>query len=176
MHPICCVSPMTINNSDMPPAPSSPFDPVIRTSNLAAISRASSTRDSGIENNGSLNNSNNSIHHQRHHSRELKINDIVGDGISGILYKWVNYGRGWRPRWFVLQDGVLSYYKIHGPDKIVVNQETEKGSRLIGDESMRRVMRQHSNHHRRIGSGSSSPKNRKPFGEVHLKVPFSSLI
>ncbi|KAL8482066.1 hypothetical protein ACS0TY_028275 [Phlomoides rotata] len=167
MHPICCVSPMAINNSDMPPASSSPFDPLIRTSNSSAISRASSTRDSGIENNG---NGNSSIQHQRHHSRELKINDIVGDGISGILYKWVNYGRGWRPRWFVLQDGVLSYYKIHGPDKIVVNQETEKGSRLIGDESMRRVMRQHSGHHRRIGSGSLSPKNRKPVGEVHLKV------
>ncbi|KAF3968993.1 hypothetical protein CMV_007185 [Castanea mollissima] len=26
------------------------------------------------------------------------------------------FGR-WRPRWFVLQDGVLTYYKIHGPDK-----------------------------------------------------------
>ncbi|KAL0009425.1 hypothetical protein SO802_010927 [Lithocarpus litseifolius] len=38
----------------------------------------------------------------------MKINDIVGNGISGILYKWVNYGKGWRPRWFVLQDGVLS--------------------------------------------------------------------
>ncbi|KAL0006950.1 hypothetical protein SO802_008452 [Lithocarpus litseifolius] len=72
------------------------------------------------------------------HAREpvgMKINDIVGNGISGILYKWVNYGKGWRPRWFVLQDGVLSYFKIHGPDKIVVNQGTEKGSKVIGEES-----------------------------------------
>ncbi|XP_052190349.1 oxysterol-binding protein-related protein 1C-like [Diospyros lotus] len=93
--------------------------------------------------------------------REVKINDIVGNGISGILYKWVNYGRGWRPRWFVLQDGVFSYYKIRGPDKIVVSQESEKGSRVIGEESFRRISR-HKN--------GGSQLHRKPVGEVHLKV------
>ncbi|KAF8024859.1 hypothetical protein BT93_F1885 [Corymbia citriodora subsp. variegata] len=93
---------------------------------------------------------------------DVKINDIVGNGISGILHKWVNYGRGWRPRWFVLQDGVLSFYKIHGPDKIVVNQETEKGSKVIGEESLRRISR-------RSAMGSSQLR-RKPVGEVHLKV------
>ncbi|KAA8538539.1 hypothetical protein F0562_028090 [Nyssa sinensis] len=93
--------------------------------------------------------------------REVKINDIVGNGICGILSKWVNYGKGWRPRWFVLQDGVLSYFKIHGPDKIVVSQETEKGSRVIGEES-RRLISRHKN-------GSSQPR-RNPVGEVHLKV------
>ena len=46
---------------------------------------------------------------------EMNIIDIVGNGIFVILYKWVNYGKGWRPRWLVLQDGVLSYFKIHGP-------------------------------------------------------------
>ncbi|KAL0438043.1 UNVERIFIED_CONTAM: Oxysterol-binding protein-related protein 1C [Sesamum latifolium] len=52
-------------------------------------------------------------------------------------------------------------------------RETEKGSRVIGEESMRRIMRQHSNHHHshhRSGSGISSPNSRKPIGEVHLKV------
>ncbi|XP_057504509.1 oxysterol-binding protein-related protein 1C-like isoform X4 [Actinidia eriantha] len=93
--------------------------------------------------------------------RDLKINDIVGNGISGILYKWVNYGKGWRPRWFVLQDGVLSYYKIHGPDKIVVSQETEKGSRVIGEDSLRRIAR---------NKNEGSQLQRKPVGEVHLKV------
>ncbi|KAI3761078.1 hypothetical protein L1987_51485 [Smallanthus sonchifolius] len=92
---------------------------------------------------------------------DVKINDIVGDGISGMLNKWVNYGKGWRPRWFVLQDGVLSYYKIHGPDKIVVSKETEKGARVIGDESFRRLSR-----HRNSGSHHHP----KPVGEVHLKV------
>ena len=93
--------------------------------------------------------------------REVKINDIVGNGISGILYKWVNYGKGWRPRWFVLQDGVLSYYKIHGHDKIVVSQETEKGSRVIGEDSLRRIAR---------NKNGGSQHQRKPVGEVHLKV------
>ncbi|PSS36076.1 Oxysterol-binding protein-related protein like [Actinidia chinensis var. chinensis] len=90
----------------------------------------------------------------------VRVNDIVGNGISGVLYKWVNYGKGWRPRWFLLQDGVLSYYKIHGPDKIIINQETEKGCKIIGEESLRRINRHTSLH--------SQP--RKPFGEIHLKV------
>ncbi|GAV76220.1 PH domain-containing protein/Oxysterol_BP domain-containing protein [Cephalotus follicularis] len=111
---------------------------------------------------------------------DVKINDIVGNGISGILYKWVNYGKGWRPRWFVLQDGVMSYYKIHGPDKILVNQETEKGCKVIGEESMRRISHNHHNHnhnhhHHHIHSHkhisiSLSQLRRKPFGEIHLKV------
>lgn len=96
---------------------------------------------------------------------DVKINDLVGNGVSGILYKWVNYGKGWRPRWFVLQDGVLSYYKIHGPDRIVVSQETEKGSKVIGEESNRRISRQ------KNGSTSHNQHRRKPFGEIHLKVP-----
>ncbi|KAK6132373.1 hypothetical protein DH2020_033894 [Rehmannia glutinosa] len=174
MHSFCCVSSVTINNSDMPSSPPSPSDRPTKSQNSTAISRASPTRDSGADRgSGGAGNDVNSNHGQNHHhSRELTINDIVGDGISGILCKWVNYGKGWRPRWFVLQDGVLSYYKIHGPDRIVVNQETEKGSRVIGEESMRRIMRQHNshhhNHHRNRSSGSS-PKNRKPVGEVHLK-------
>ncbi|GFP84355.1 oxysterol-binding protein-related protein 1c [Phtheirospermum japonicum] len=172
MHPFCCVSSsMTIHgSSDMPPAP--PSDPFNKSQN-STISRVLSARDSlpdhfssgSLVNNININNNNHS--HSHHHSRELKINDIVGNGISGILYKWVNYGKGWRPRWFVLQDGVLSYYKIHGPDRIVVNQETEKGSRVIGEESMRRISR---HHHHRSGNSSSSAKARKPVGEVHLKV------
>ncbi|KAL7128401.1 hypothetical protein ABFS83_14G314400 [Erythranthe nasuta] len=174
MHPFCCVSSMTLqSNSDMPPSP--PSDLLNRIQN-PALSRVVSARDSMPDNTGVLVNSNN--HNSNHHSRELKINDIVGNGISGILYKWVNYGKGWRPRWFVLQDGVLSYYKIHGPDKIVVNQETEKGSRVIGEESVKRISRQHFNHqnhhhhhhHHRNGSNGASARSRNPIGEVHLKV------
>ncbi|KAK9228676.1 hypothetical protein WN944_021630 [Citrus x changshan-huyou] len=81
-------------------------------------------------------------------------------GISGILFKWVNYGRGWRPRWFVLKEGVLSYYKIHGSHKIIVNEETEKGSKVIGEVSMRRMSR----------NGNSQSRQRIPVGEIHLKV------
>lgn len=132
----------------------------------SAIVRVSSVRDNSNQN-----------HHGS--SREVKIiNEVVGNGISGILYKWVNYGRGWRPRWFVLQDAVLSYYKIHGPDKILLKQEAEKGSRLIGEGSMRRISRRGvSQHCHRNGSpgGSSSSRSRRPVGEVHLKVFMFSL-
>ncbi|KAI6690871.1 hypothetical protein NL676_027699 [Syzygium grande] len=61
---------------------------------------------------------------------DVKINDIVGNGISGMLYKWVNYGDG-------------------------------EGSKVIGEESMRRVSRT---------SHGQSQLRRKPFGEIHLKV------
>uniref|UniRef100_A0A0D9VXZ5 PH domain-containing protein n=1 Tax=Leersia perrieri TaxID=77586 RepID=A0A0D9VXZ5_9ORYZ len=99
----------------------------------------------------------------------VKLNEIVGGGISGILYKWVNYGRGWRPRWFALHDGVLSYYKIHGPDRIILSRETERGAKVIGEDSIRRLDRSSTS------SSSSSQSNghhlpRKPIGEIHLKV------
>ncbi|KAJ8562143.1 hypothetical protein K7X08_011434 [Anisodus acutangulus] len=92
-----------------------------------------------------------------------RMNDInASNGISGILYKWVNYGRGWRPRWFVLHGGVLSYYKIHGRHKIVTNLDTEKGSMIVGEKSFRRINTSP------MTSGKSN--RRKPFGEIHLKV------
>lgn len=95
---------------------------------------------------------------------DVKLHDLVGNGISGILYKWVNYGKGWRPSWLVLQDGVLSYYKIHGPHKIVVSQEMVKGSKISGEESMRRISR--------FFNGQSQNR-RQPLGEIHLKVSAS---
>jgi hypothetical protein len=83
--------------------------------------------------------------------------------VAGLLYKWVNYGKGWRPRWFTLQDGVLSYYKVHGPDKVTVNQERHKGFRFIGEEGQR-LMRKH----KYVQSDYKSPG--KICGEIHLKV------
>ncbi|KAM1613589.1 hypothetical protein PS2_002075 [Malus domestica] len=58
-------------------------------------------------------------------------------------------------------DRVLLYYKIHDPNRIVVTVKTEKGSEVIGEESVRRILSHqnsipHQLHH-------------KPFGEVHLK-------
>ncbi|KAL8226635.1 hypothetical protein R6Q57_016467 [Mikania cordata] len=57
-------------------------------------------------------------------SDEIAVPPIAATSISGILDKWVNCSKGWKPRWFVLQDGVLSYYKIHGLEKIIFSEDT----------------------------------------------------
>lgn len=166
MHPFCCASPIPVSpaaanhhHSFSSPAPLEPMSPPppppARSRSLSANASASlslraSFRDALLP-----------THHE----------------ISGILYKWVNYGKGWRPRWFVLQDGVLSYYKIHGPDRIDLNPETEKGSLVIGEESHKRINRGKSNdhghghgHNHSHGNGLSPLHARKAIGEVHLKV------
>jgi pleckstrin family protein A (phosphoinositide binding specific) protein 8 len=30
--------------------------------------------------------------------------------MEGNLLKWTNYWNGWQIRWFILKDGILSYY------------------------------------------------------------------
>ncbi|KAK9075545.1 hypothetical protein SSX86_003870 [Deinandra increscens subsp. villosa] len=86
-----------------------------------------------------------------HHvlSNGVMMRPIASTRVSGVLDKWVNCGKGWNPRWFVLQDGVLSYFKIQGLEKINVSKETDKGHRIIG---------------------SCISHHRKPLGELHLKV------
>ncbi|KAK3038448.1 hypothetical protein RJ639_029746 [Escallonia herrerae] len=84
---------------------------------------------------------------------------------AGILYKWTNYGKGWRSRWFVLRNGVLSYSRIHrreNPPRIPSCDDV----RLIGDASSNRLTRLNS-----CGSGSgSSRRQQKTVGVVHLKI------
>ncbi|XP_047178492.1 oxysterol-binding protein-related protein 1C-like isoform X1 [Vigna umbellata] len=153
MHPFCCVS--AISDQASPVKPSFTDFPMPPLPAAAAVRSDSAPRHSHKH-------SHSHSGSQREQPVDVKINDLVGNGISGVLYKWVNYGKGWRPRWFVFQDGVLSYYKIHGPDKIVVNPETEKGSMVIGEESMRRITRNRNSY--------PCQHVRKPFGEIHLKV------
>lgn len=90
----------------------------------------------------------------------------VRRAVEGLVYKWVNYGKGWRDRWMVLRDGVLSYYKLRGPAKIAVGGgggDGFAGRVVIGEES-RKYLRK-----RGFGSGRNFGQC-KPFGEVHLKV------
>ncbi|CAK7328549.1 unnamed protein product [Dovyalis caffra] len=77
---------------------------------------------------------------------------LQNKGISGILQKWVNYGRGWRSRFFLLNDGVLSYYKINGLRR---HHHHNHRNNIItdGEEFSRWVSR--------LGN---------PIGEIHLKV------
>jgi hypothetical protein len=40
--------------------------------------------------------------------------------VVGVLLKYIGFG--WRPRLFILQDGVLKYYKVYGPTAVNVAQ------------------------------------------------------
>lgn len=144
-----------------------------RRSYSAQVSSISSDRPSESEDVGLIN------------GRDSRVYSSNGGGVvEGILYKWVNYGKGWRLRWFVLEDGVLSYYKLHGPDRIVMSPRREKGVNLkvIGEDSVKYMRKNtwgntnsnggnsnsNSNSISRLNSVSS--KQWKPLGEVHLKV------
>lgn len=80
--------------------------------------------------------------------------------VAGVLYKWTNIGKGWRPRWFAIRGGVLAYSKIRRRVAAEPHPASEAagGVRLIG------VAR---------GAGGAGER---PIGFVHLKVtPSSSL-
>jgi hypothetical protein len=36
--------------------------------------------------------------------------------VAGVLLKYVNLGKGWRHRLFILKGGVLRYYKVWSQD------------------------------------------------------------
>ncbi|KAG0520748.1 hypothetical protein BDA96_08G100800 [Sorghum bicolor] len=90
------------------------------------------------------------------------------DAVAGVLHKWVNYGKGWRSRWFVLEDGVLSYYKLRGSGGAggagageVAASSAAAAARVIGDGSALQQAQE-------VAAGAG--KLWKPFGEIHLKV------
>uniref|UniRef100_A0A0D6QXM1 PH domain-containing protein n=1 Tax=Araucaria cunninghamii TaxID=56994 RepID=A0A0D6QXM1_ARACU len=90
--------------------------------------------------------------------------DSAEFSVSGILYKWVNFGKGWRPRWFSLRNGMLYYYKIHGHNKIHVSQDEPKGVRIIGEESQK-LMKKHKNYYY-----SDEKRHPKVYGEIFIKI------
>ncbi|TVU51639.1 hypothetical protein EJB05_03079 [Eragrostis curvula] len=84
--------------------------------------------------------------------------------VAGVLHKWVNYGKGWRSRWFVLEDGVLSYYKLRGAGAAgnAAKAAPVAAATVIGREggALRRAREE----------AAAAGKQWKPFGEIHLKV------
>ncbi|PWA46477.1 oxysterol-binding protein, PH domain-like protein [Artemisia annua] len=79
---------------------------------------------------------------------------------AGVVHKWTNYGKGWRSRWFVLRNGVVSYSKILLPENLAPGDDV----RFIGDVSSSRLKRLNSCGSRRIS------KPQKSVGVVHLKI------
>lgn len=76
--------------------------------------------------------------------------------VAGVLYKWTNYGKGWRSRWFSLHNGVLSYSRVGRLEGVSTSDEV----RVIGDASARLIG----------GSSSCRRKQQGAIGVVHLKV------
>ncbi|CAI5464918.1 unnamed protein product [Closterium sp. Yama58-4] len=92
------------------------------------------------------------------------------DVVMGILWKWVNLGRGWGMRLFVLEGGVLSFFKLDGPDKAIVVHELQRrpGARLIGDEIRRyaRIERENGV----LATSLGVLGDRTPHGQIELHV------
>lgn len=80
--------------------------------------------------------------------------------VAGVLHKWVNYGKGWRSRWFVLEGGVLSYYKLRAGGAAAAKASLA-AARVIGEGVALRRARE---------EAAAAGKQWKPFGEIHLKV------
>ncbi|XP_042048641.1 oxysterol-binding protein-related protein 1D-like [Salvia splendens] len=175
MNPLCCIAPVSVEK-----------DPAVLKSQT--LSQELVVDGNCCDESLSFNNNSNVILQPVSFNSRMSLStngggDLLAEkcdesdeirSVAGILYKWVNYGKGWRERWFVLEDGVLSYYKVHGPDKIVVGPVREKGTRVIGQESWRYMRKGSSGNGNGNGSGTGnalgSGKRWKPFGEIHLKV------
>lgn len=164
MNPLCCIAPVSIDRDRANPGPCQlGLESSVKNVNIGS-KQGFSTQVSSI--NAESDAVNHDVEDAFPEARDGKVFG-AGGGVAGILYKWVNYGKGWRSRWFVLEDGVLSYYKIHGPDKILMSPAREKSLKVIGEDSLRCMKKNSwSNHHRLAGSA----KQWKPFGEIHLKV------
>ncbi|PON42319.1 Oxysterol-binding protein [Parasponia andersonii] len=172
MNPLCCIAPVSIDRDRANPTiGKSPgqchlgVDASIRS--VSYGSKPSLSAQVSVVGTESEKASATLSHEVEEAVSEARDSKVFGGGsVAGILYKWVNYGKGWRSRWFVLEDGVLSYYKVHGPDKILMSPAREKGVRVIGEDSLRYMRKANWSGNRH----GASARPCKPFGEVHLKV------
>ncbi|KAA8522253.1 hypothetical protein F0562_012926 [Nyssa sinensis] len=132
MHPLCCISLESPGIGDKSPE--------------VMLSRSGSSLPASMFSRGSVGN-----------GGRPKISEAR---FAGALYKWTNYGKGWRSRWFVLRNGMLSYSKIPQPESVALPSAGDD-FRLIGDVSSGRLS----------GLDSSGRrKHHKTVGIVHLKI------
>lgn len=87
--------------------------------------------------------------------------------VAGVLYKWTNYGKGWRSRWFLLKNGVLSYSKIRRPENLTFGNDDV---RLIGEMPTTRLSRLDSGNGSFRRKPQLSSNTNKSVAIVHLKV------
>ncbi|KAF9613982.1 hypothetical protein IFM89_014175 [Coptis chinensis] len=84
--------------------------------------------------------------------------NAVNNNVAGVLYKWTNFSKGWRSRWFLVKNGVVSYSKIPRSENF------DSDVRVIGDDV--RLTRVCSSSRRR----KQEQHNKSSVGFVHLKI------
>jgi len=99
----------------------------------------------------------------------------VGGGVTvGVVTKWVNFGKGWRPRLFVLRGNVLRYYKLGGgrQDLLVSRMLADLargGAKSVGDDVRELIAK--GRQERGSGDGEAERgAQQQPQGEIHLAV------
>lgn len=161
MNPLCCIAPVSIDRDrcqiGADPAVKA-INSVTKSSFVPHLPSVVAELDRSVAESGN----DAAVTEAARDSKVFGGNGGLSGSIAGVLYKWVNYGKGWRARWFELEDGVLSYYKVHGPDKILMSPAREKSIRVIGEESVKYM--------RKASWSNNGRRQCKPFGEVHLKV------
>ncbi|KNA08425.1 hypothetical protein SOVF_162390 isoform C [Spinacia oleracea] len=138
MHPLCCISLEGGGNSPSPGIGSLE----LALSRAGSLKRCSTLPGSITGNVGSF--------------RRSEMN------VAGALFKWTNYSKGWRSRWFLLRgDGLLSYCKILSPQSLnSLSSSLGDDVTIIGDLTSPRLFRLNS-----TGRKKDSKKN----SVVHLK-------
>lgn len=169
MNPLCCIAPVSIDRDRANPVVTKSTAHCQLGHETAAVKTVKSSLSAQVSSVGADFDKSSTASVVVESVTESRYNGNgggLGASVAGILYKWVNYGKGWRSRWFVLEDGVLSYYKIHGPDKILMSPARDNSVRVIGEDSVRFMRKANWSSHR-LGFAA---RHCKPFGEIHLKV------
>ena len=88
----------------------------------------------------------------------------------GVVTKWVNFGKGWRPRLFVLRGNVLRYYKLGGGRQDLdvsrmLADLARGGGKAVGDDVRELIAKGRQER----GSGDGAAQQ-QPQGEIHLAV------
>uniref|UniRef100_A0A803L0Y6 PH domain-containing protein n=1 Tax=Chenopodium quinoa TaxID=63459 RepID=A0A803L0Y6_CHEQI len=138
MNPLCCIAPVSVDREKPPTGNVIGKPPEIGFESLKNQNHTQITGNNGGINLGfsrhsysaqvsSVSSSTAALDQVHHHEaedvmvmsgRDSRVYGSNGGGaIAGILYKWVNYGKGWRSRWFVLEDGVSSIRASKSDDK-----------------------------------------------------------
>ena len=68
---------------------------------------------------------------------EAKKSEKESPETKGWLYKWTNYIKGYQKRWFVLQNGLLSYYRYEEFLLSLGAQGSDSSEFLVADWTVR---------------------------------------